>query len=96
MTAQEGGELGIALDQGQPLRRDARGQQRLGDLAGAGAQFDDMARPAFDDGAAWSRAMASASRRPLGITAPIAKGRRSQRFRKRAVPAGSTEGMAER
>src|SRR5258707_2795607 len=39
------------------------------------------------------RAIASASNRPLGTTAPIAKGRRNQRFRKRAVPAGSTVGM---
>ena len=51
MAAQEGGELRIALDQDQPLGGDARGQQRLGDLAGAGAQLDDMARPAVDDGA---------------------------------------------
>ena len=47
--------------------------------------------------------MASASRRPLGTTAPIEKGRRSQRFRKRAVPAresrpwrDSNEGMIKR
>ena len=52
MTAQEDRELGIALDQREPLRRDAGGQQRLGDLAGAGAQLDDMARPAFEDGLA--------------------------------------------
>jgi len=37
-----------------------------------------------------------ASSRPLGITAPMAKGRRNQRFKKRAVPADSTEGMGER
>ena len=34
-----------------------------------------------------ARAMASASRRPLGTTAPTANGRRSQRRRKSAVPA---------
>jgi hypothetical protein len=43
-----------------------------------------------------ARAMVAASNRPLGTTAPVAKGRRSQRFRKRAVPAGSTEGMIGR
>jgi hypothetical protein len=41
-------------------------------------------------------AMAAASSRPLGITAPMANGRRNQRFKKRAVPADSTEGMGER
>jgi hypothetical protein len=41
-------------------------------------------------------AIASASSLPLGTTAPVAKGRRSQRFRNKAVPAGSTVGMTER
>ena len=50
MTAQENRQLGVALDQREPLGRDAGGQQRLGDLAGAGAQFHDMARPAFEHG----------------------------------------------
>ena len=41
-----------------------------------------------------ARAIASANSRPLGMTAPMAKGWRSHRLRKRPVPAGAAEGMA--
>ena len=49
-------------------------------------------RPWISDSVVW--ASASASRRPLGTTAPMARGRRNQRFRNRAVPACSAVGMA--
>jgi hypothetical protein len=49
MAAQEDRKLGVALDQNETLRRDTCGQQRLGDLAGAGAQLDDLARPASEN-----------------------------------------------
>ena len=86
MAAQESGQFGIALDQRQPLGGDAGGQQRLGDLAGAGAELDDMAGPLLE-GSQASSAPWPGEQRPLGTTAPIEKGRRNQRFRKRAVPA---------
>ena len=46
-AAQEGCEFGVALDHGKPRRRNARGQQGLGDFPGPGAQFDHVSGPSL-------------------------------------------------
>ena len=96
MAAQEGGELRIALDQHESTAAPmpAASSALVTSPVPAPSSTTWPGRPSITDRVV--QAIASASNRPLGTTAPVAKGRRSQRFRNRAVPAGSTVGMAKR
>ena len=80
--SQQAAEPRVVLDEYEPLRRDAALDQRLGHRAGAGPELDDEACAATD-----AAAIARASARPDGATAPVSLGAATRVLRKRALSA---------